>query len=142
MIEVESIDYRHYGDQLQRWREFSTLPVSHVKRSKSPFSTVDPETAMIFDQSLVFLEKFRRLGVRGFSYRFCLDVGGFEVRLKKSINLRAALFFDPDLFYPDKVHLAMRKIRGFHCGESPLRPIAFALGQQSADRWFVFQIQS
>lgn len=141
MKEIERVDYHHYGDQLDRWQECvaSGTEARWLVNASPPFHS---KTFQLLNKSILHRERFRRLKVRGFSYRFCLDVGNFGVRFEKSVNLRAALFYDRNLFYPKKVRSAMGRVVAFHCRPGELRPIAFALGRRIANRWFVLQIQS
>jgi len=142
MKEIECVNYYHYGDQLERWLKDAISYASGVLKVTESSYSFDPKSFQIFSNSILLRERFKRLKVRGFSHRFCLDVGDFGLLFERSVNLRAALLFDPALFYPKKVRFAMWRVVNFHCRPGGLRPIAFALGRRIGNRWFVLQVQS
>jgi|ERR1700730_4061577 hypothetical protein len=143
---IERVNYLHYKDLLDRLESCLSLndvtDQTQVALAELGITSNIETLREDVCESRRRQNAFRELRVRGFSYLFCLNVGGFTARFTRSVDLRAALFFDRHLFYPNKVRSAMRRLREFHCWKRGLRPIAFALGRRIEDEWYVLQLQS
>jgi hypothetical protein len=91
---------------------------------------------------------FQTLGCRGFSYGFCRFRGlwGPASRvlfpLRRQITLRVALVPDRALFYPPRVRAYMRRYQRGHCFRNGYPAIAFGLGLEIRDAWYIFALQS
>ncbi len=98
--------------------------------------------------SVALRARFRALGCRGFSYRFCRfrtlrgPVSHVSLPLRRQITLRFALMPDATLFYPPRVRTYLRRFRRSHCFHGGLPAIAFGLGAEIRDAWYVFALQS
>lgn len=93
------------------------------------------------DESLQARSAFRLLGCRGFSYALSTSFD-FTDRLQKSTNLRFMLMAEEDLFYPPRIKRYLQHATSFHCRRSNGISIAFALGREIRDCWYVFVLQS
>src|SRR5262249_9381674 len=86
--------------------------------------------------------EFERLGVRGFSYTLYEGIAGFPYRLRSAVNLRIALVADRTLFFPPAVGVWLRRSRFNHVFVAGDPAIAFLLGVERNDGWYVCTIQS
>lgn len=162
MIEHLRINYIHYGDFLESGYDYinslgNTLSVSKDSMLKQPnlsrFSkdvlrTYGPKRSRQIDidalhkdilHSNAMRTRFKKVKTRGFSYRF---VSGFDFAydLCKDVDLRFALLFGDDLFYPPKVRRYLQ--RKFDCHLPGKVALAFALGRKLDSAWVITTMQS
>ena len=92
-------------------------------------------------RSLIYQSQFKALGCRGFSYRVENDIE-FPDPFAEHITLKLALLTSKDLFYPPRVRTYLRRVNNNHYFSGGFPSIAFAIGTQLRDEWFVFALQS
>jgi len=165
---LNRVDFLHYGDASQcitgllRNESGKTLKKDdffrgHVTNDLNfygrellhGFSGVHNRTIHVGDlkrglaESKAYKQMFDRLDCRGFSYLFVSDFNGFSLRLHHQINLRFALLSDRRLFYPKQIRQHLRsKNQVRHLAYDQMNSIAFALGREIKDDWFILIMQS
>jgi len=89
------------------------------------------------------LNKYFKINrLKGFSFKFYKNVTGFRFKMAKSVNLRFALISDKNLFYPLRVKGALRKNYMNHIFIDGNPSIAFALGKEIKNNWYILTLQS
>jgi hypothetical protein len=165
---LNRVDFLHYGEALQcitgllRDESGTTLKKDDFLKSLvnnklncygreliHSFSGVHNRNIDVGDlkrgliESKTYKQMFARLGCRGFSYLFAFNFHRFSRRLHNQINLRFGLLADRRLFYPHKVRQHLRsKHQVRHLSYDQMNSIAFALGREIKDNWFILVMQS
>lgn len=94
------------------------------------------------ERSRSFSQISRAIKIRGFSYLFFKNMISFPFLLREAINLRFAMMASPELYYPPKVRASLPKISKNHYRVKRMNSIAFALGSQIDNSWYIFTLQS
>jgi hypothetical protein len=85
---------------------------------------------------------FRKLKCRGFSYEYSTRPARFPVQLRKSVNIRTALFADTRMHYPPAVIKYLRYTWKSHFFDYYGPAIAFLLGILRGKNLYIITLQS
>jgi len=168
MKEHSRLNYLHYGDALSLLRRHAReqspelilksdflLDTFNGSAGNIFLKTVlnsygDPRSKKLCPHSLIqdvhdshsAQHMFRTLGCRGFSHAYVTQIAGFPYRLRRQIDLRAAILSCRDIFYPKRVRRFLQRHAANHCFVDAYPAIAFALGRTIGRNWYIAIIQS